>query len=212
MPFDVEGQFDIRPFDISAAVYRPPSYDGVTIPPWFSSAINQNPGSNVYKLQQAYFGALATIAKMHVAVYYAGYLDTATGISLDRLAREYGISRNQDETDTALRARTFAKIALGGSSGTTTDISAAVGQILNMPADEIYIDENVVVYPKASISVRVCGNPGVVIPWSTVDDLVMQVKPAGVHYVSADYTINAEWVAGATGYGYDSWGDTYPSA
>jgi len=211
MPFDVGGQFDHCPFDIISGTYPPPAYDGVTIPPWFSSAVNQNPGSNVYKLQRVYFGSLATIAKMHVAVYYAGFIDTAIGVSLDRLASEYGISRISEETDISFRARALAEIRLGGSSATKADISAAVGQVLDMPADEIYIDEGVVVYPKASISVRVCGAPGVIIPWSTVDALIMRVKPAGVHYVSADYTINAEWVAGATGYGYDSWGDTYPS-
>ena len=109
MPFDVGGQFDHCPFDIISGTYPPPAYDGVTIPPWFSSAVNQNPGSNVYKLQRVYFGSLATIAKMHVAVYYAGFIDTAIGVSLDRLASEYGISRISEETDIYERERKIDK-------------------------------------------------------------------------------------------------------
>lgn len=212
MPLDASSLFDLTLFDIGGPSPIPPAYDGIKIPRWYSTAINQRSGSNIYKLMQAALAASKTISDMHQDVYEAGHIPTAKGAALDLLGDGYGIPRQSGETDDAYRIRIPLEISLANSSGTIPDLQTAISYMLGMDPEDIYIDESVVPYPQASISVRLLDHPTILIDWADVDDLIQRIKAAGVLHISAEYDITAEWVSGDPGWGNtDSWGGVWPA-
>lgn len=207
MSFDTTAPFDIIRFDIEGSINAPPIYDDIVVPKWFSTAICQTPGSAVYKLMQAALATAKIVSIMHQDIYDAGQIQTAAGRALDFLGEGYNISRQPDETDDMYRSRIPLDIATANSSGTKQDLQTAVAYILDMDPDDIYIDEHVVEYPQASISVRLLNNPQKIMDWSHVENLIQRVKAAGVIHISADYDVSSAWVAGSVGWGCtDAWG------
>ncbi len=212
MPFDTSTPFDQTLFDIGGEELTPPTYDGIFVSKWFSTAINQNNGSNTYKLMQALLSTSKIVSGMHQDISSAGYIGEASGAALDFLGDGYGVIRQTDESDDAYRLRIPLEISSANSCGTIRDLQTAIAYMLGMDPDDIYIDEHVVTYPQASISVRLLDHPTVIIDWSDVDDLIQRIKAAGVLHISAEYDITDAWVSGDPGWGNtDSWGGAWPA-
>ena len=206
MPFDL-GLFDLSPFDISSLI-RPPSPEVASeIPQWFSTAINQSPGSNIHKIMQVIIARRNELRDTHRNLIRSRWISAAAGDALDAIADGYGISRLPGEADATFRRRIPVMILIGQSSGTLADIRRAVAYMLDMDPAEIAILERYRKYPLACFTIRLIGQPHAAIPWQDVDATIQLIRAAGVYYESAGYDITAAWVAGQAGWGNTAkWG------
>lgn len=206
MPFDL-GVFDLTPFDVGRLI-RPPSPEIATeIPQWFSTAINQSPGSNIHKIMQVIVARCDELRNTHRNLIRSRWISTAIGDALDAIADGYGISRLPGEADATFRRRIPVMILIGQSSGTIADIQRAVAYMLDMSAAEVVILERYRKYPLACFTVRLTDQPHTAIPWQDVDAMIQLIRAAGVYYESAGYDITPAWVTGQAGWGNTAkWG------
>lgn len=175
---------------------------------WFSSAILQEPGSNISRLVDVILRSARLYENAMVGVLDSRSITDATGTSLDRIGALYNVTRVTGISDERFREQIMYAHTLRIVSGTTDDIRDYVAYLLGMDKSEVVVLERYGSVPIAIISVRLTGNPTKLIPWSAIDTAVMRAKAEGVQYESANYAITQDWIDNESGWGYDSWGDS----
>lgn len=129
----------------------------------------------------------AEIDNLHLEVF----VDTATGVRLDELARIYKLLRNPGELDDVFRERIKAFLPGFTGGGTIQTIKSTINKVSGIPEDDVTIDE----FGDMKIRVEVViDSPEDMALIPTIKAAVWDIRAAGV-YPFFEWTLSGALMA-----------------
>lgn len=105
------------------------------------------------------------------------YVDTATGIYLDDLAKIFKLIRKPGETDTQLRARIKAYWPGFSGGGTKDAIISTINKMTGIPETDISVTD----IPSLKILVEIIYDPLYATLMTVIEETIWKIKAAGVY-------------------------------